>query len=288
MPKKKIGLALSSGATRGIFLPGIMRVLKREGIKIDFVAGSSVGAIGAIGVGLDLDPEFMIEWGEKTKFWQYITPELHDDLGVINFDHVIRRGMDVTGDIDFSDFKIKTAFVALDLETSEPVVFNEGKVWEALRGAVGAPSIFAPLRKNGHYYVDSGLTNPLPVDVVRQMGADIVIAVDQGPIAAENMQFDHSYFHLPVFTTINRAHAAYKMFMHYGGTLHRNAIDREIKEQKPEIVLSLKDGLAKKHISKDIGFFEMGQAKLLIKIGEEEATKAIPKIKELVNYEESL
>ena len=242
------------------------------------MAGSSVGAIG---VGLDLDPEFMEEWGEKTKFWQYIAPELHDDLGVLNCDRIIQRGMEVTGDIEFSDFKIPTAFVALDMETSEPVVFKEGKVWEALRGAIGAPSIFAPLRKNGRYYVDSGLTNPLPVDVVRQMGADIVIAVDQGPIASENMQFDHSYFHLPMFTTMNRAHAAYKMFMHYGGTLHRNAINREIKEQKPEILLSLKDGLARKHFDKDVGFFDMGHAKILSQIGEEEAQKALPTIRAL-------
>ena len=117
------------------------------------------------------------------------------------------------------------------------------------------------------------------------MGADIVIAVDQGPIGSGTIRLDHSYFHLPLFTSINRAHAAYDMFMHYGGTLHRNAIDREIRVLKPEIVLSLKDGLAKKSLKKDIGFFDMGQAKLLIQIGVEEATEVLPKIRELIKDE---
>lgn len=280
--KKKIGLALSSGATRGMFVPGIMRVLKREGIKIDCVAGSSVGALGAIGVGLNIDPEFMVEWGEKTNYWQYIVPELHDDLGVLNCEKVIQRGIDVTGDISFSDFKIPTTLVALDLETSEPVVFTEGKVWEAFRGAVGAPSIFAPLRKNGHYYVDAGLTNPVPIDVVRNMGADIVIAVDQGPIGSGLLNLGHSFFHLPIFTSINRAHEAFIMFNHFGGALHRNAIEREIKEQKPEVVLSLKNGLLKREIAKDVGFTDMSLGKTLIQIGEEETANAIPTIKKLI------
>lgn len=280
--RKKVGLALSSGATRGMFVPGIMRVLKREGIKIDFVAGSSVGAIGAIGVGLDLDPEFMVEWGEKTNFWQYITPELHDDLGVINCEKVIERGMKVTGDIDFSDMKIPTAFVALDLETSEPMVFKEGKVWEALRGAIGAPSIFAPLRKNGHYYVDAGLTNPLPVDVVRNMGADIVIAVDQGPFGHGGVHLNHALFHLPIFLSINRAHNSSNMFMHYGGTLHRNAIERDIRKHEPEVILSLKDGLIRRNMVKDVGFFDMSMAKTLIKIGEEEALNCVQTIKKFI------
>src|SRR5262249_55512762 len=78
---------------------------------------------------------------------------------------------------DFDDLPIPFACVGADLTTSEEYVFRKGSLSRALRSTMSLPGIFTPVRSEGHIFVDGGLLNNLPVDVAKQMGADIVIAV---------------------------------------------------------------------------------------------------------------
>lgn len=276
---KKVGLALSSGATRGGFSIGVGRALLKAGIHIDMVSGSSVGSLGVIGFGLEMSPDFMEEWAEKTKVWQYIRPETNDDLGVLNCGQILKRVTDVVGDLQFSQFKIPVVMVALDLETSEVALFKDGSVLEALRASIGAPSLFPPLRKNNRYYVDAGLVDPLPIDVLRNMGAGIIIAVDQGPMGKNKMHFlkEHK-LHIPILEEIDHIHSSWVVLNHVGGALHRNAINRAIEIQRPDYVISAASALKKSGVCHDIVFTDTSCFKKLSDLGEEETNLIIPNI----------
>ena len=188
MGNKKVGLALGSGAARGMAHIGVMAVLEKEGIPVDVIAGTSTGAVvGALyaqgkdtvhieGLALDLG-------------WKKIAPLLDPSLprsGLIKG----RKIKDllasfIGGDIKFSALKIPFACVATDITTGEEVVLNRGPVSEAVRASISLPAVFAVVKKEGRYLVDGGLVDPVPVNVAKRMGADFVIAVNVIPDVIE-------------------------------------------------------------------------------------------------------
>lgn len=181
---KKVGLALGSGAARGLAHIGVLRVLQREGIPIDLIAGTSAGAfIGAI-YARWRDAEGIREQAleaTRKKMAPFIDPSL-PRTGLIR-GRKIKRLMAsyIGGDIKFSDLQIPFACVATDIDTGEEVVFDSGPVPEALRASISVPALFTVEKLDGRYLVDGGLANPVPVSVARRMGADFVIAVNVLP-----------------------------------------------------------------------------------------------------------
>ena len=91
------------------------------------------------------------------------------------------------GDIEFKDLKIPLACVATDIETGEEVVIDQGSVVEGVRASVSLPIIFTLVKRQGRYLVDGGLVNPVPVSVLKRMGADFVIAVNVIPQVRERV-----------------------------------------------------------------------------------------------------
>jgi NTE family protein len=182
--RKKVGLALSGGAARGLAHVGVLEVLKKEGIPIDMIAGTSAGAvIGAI-----------YAWNQDTSHikkaalepgWKKFAPLIDPSLPKTGFikGKKIRDLLAsyVGGDIKFSNLKIPFACVATDIDTGEEVVIDRGSVPEALRASISIPGIFTVVKREGRYLVDGGLTTPVPVSVVKRMGADFVIAVNVTP-----------------------------------------------------------------------------------------------------------
>ena len=188
MGSKKVGLALGSGAARGMAHIGVLAVLGKEGIPVDMIAGTSTGAVvGALfAQGKDAKhiKELALDLG-----WKKIAPLLDPSLprsGLIKG----RKIKDllasfIGGDIKFGALKIPFACVATDITTGEEVVLNRGPVSEAVRASISLPALFAVVKKEGRYLVDGGLVNPVPVNVVKQMGADFVIAVNVIPDVIE-------------------------------------------------------------------------------------------------------
>ena len=188
MQKRKIGLALGGGGARGLAHIGVLEVLQNEGIPIDVIAGTSAGAaIGAIyaqgkdaalirEIALNLDRKALTSLVDltlpKTGFIQ--GKKIRELLRTI-----------VGGDIKFSDLKIPFACVATDIHTCEEVVIREGSVLEGIRASISVPAIFSVVRWEGRYLVDGGLANPVPVSVLREMGADFIIAVNVIPDMSE-------------------------------------------------------------------------------------------------------
>ena len=184
MRSKKVGLALGGGAARGLAHIGVLAVLEKEGIPIDMIAGTSVGAIvGALyaqGKDASQVKKVFLDLAQH-KLTRFIDPSLPRS-GLIKgkkFKDLLASF--IGGDIKFSDLRIPFACVATDIETGEEIVIARGSVPEAVRASISIPGIFTVVKRGGRYLVDGGLVNPVPVNLAKRMGADFVIAVNVIP-----------------------------------------------------------------------------------------------------------
>ena len=177
--RPRIGLALGSGSARGLAHLGVIRAIADAGIELDFIAGTSMGAlIGAIhaaGKMDELEATFLtFDWKKTASFFDVVLPKsgLLDGARV---SELVRAHIHAD---NIETLPISFAAVATDIVSGEEFVIRSGDVIEAVRASISVPGIFTPVRSNGRILVDGGLTNPVPVSAVRAMGADIVIAVD--------------------------------------------------------------------------------------------------------------
>jgi NTE family protein len=176
-PRLKIGLALGGGAARGFAHIGVIKMLESHGIYPDYVVGTSAGAVvGSLyAAGYDafamqkiaqqLDEKIFADWTMGGR--GLLKGEALQDF--IN-QHVNNHPLEKLGK--------PFATVATDLNTGERVVFRTGDTGMAVRASAAVPGVFQPTQFRGKSYVDGGLTSPIPVQAARDMGADIVIAVD--------------------------------------------------------------------------------------------------------------
>ncbi|HKJ30295.1 MAG TPA: patatin-like phospholipase family protein [Balneolales bacterium] len=178
-PKMKIGLALGSGSARGLAHIGVIKALTEEGIHIDYMAGTSIGAlIGAVyvGGGLDRLEEFMhtVDWKMIASYCDFVFPR----VGLLQGGKINRFIDRFLPAKTFEETNIPLTVVATDLITGEEVLFKKGDLVQAVRASISLPGIFQPVKYNGTYLVDGGLVNPVPANIVKAMGADFVLAVD--------------------------------------------------------------------------------------------------------------
>jgi NTE family protein len=207
----RIGLVLSGGGARGSAHIGVLKALEELGVTVDMIAGTSMGAIiGAfyaagynaaeieeILAGMDWEaamsdrPARVDRTMRKKELEdQLMIPyrlgfndgKIQMPLGLIegqHLDQVFHQILEPVGDIqDFDDLAIPYRAIATDLVTGDAVVLASGSLADAVRASMSVPGVFSPLTIDGRMLVDGGLANNLPVDVLREMGADVVIAVD--------------------------------------------------------------------------------------------------------------
>jgi NTE family protein len=220
--RPRVGLVLSGGGARGLAHVGVLKVLERERIPIDAIAGTSMGAIigGLYASGLradDLERELLaLDWAtlfanrlpretlsQRRKEEDFeISPALEVGLGrasgelMLPIGSVSSRGLElllrrytlpVRQVASFDALPIAFRAVATDMESGEAVVFRQGDLAQALRASMSVPGVFPPTEVDHRILGDGGLVNNLPVDVVRAMGVDVVIAVNIGtPLAGRD------------------------------------------------------------------------------------------------------
>jgi len=177
--RARIGLALSGGAARGIAHVGVLRVLQEHDIPIDYIAGTSAGALvgGALASGMSLDE---IEEIGRNLRWRDMGRTTLSRLGVqsnARMEEYIRARFPVTR---FEELKIPFAAVATDLRAGSAVVLSgEGDVAFAIRASCTIPGWYVPVTdEQGRQLVDGGLVANVPTAAARALGADLVIAVD--------------------------------------------------------------------------------------------------------------
>jgi NTE family protein len=214
LPKPRIGLVLSGGAARGLAHIGVLKALEEQGIKIDAIAGTSMGAvIGGLyasgytideleKIALDIDwqlalsdapPRKDVPFRRKQDDRDFLVKQklsFRDDgslglpLGVIqgqNLALLLESLLAHASDIrDFDKLPIPFRAVATDIVSGEKMVFRKGHLPQVIRASMSIPAVFAPVEVNGRLLVDGGMVDNIPLDVAREMGVDIAIVVDIG------------------------------------------------------------------------------------------------------------
>lgn len=173
----KVGLALGFGGARGFAHLGVIKVLKEAEIPVDLIAGSSMGALIAAfyAVGIDMNRLYKLSSAFKRKYYlDFTVPKMGFITGkkLKDFIKVLTHGKNI------EELSIPIGVVATDLLTGEKVVFKKGPIANAVRASISIPGIFVPEKYDGRVLVDGGVADRVPVSVAKEMGADIVIAVD--------------------------------------------------------------------------------------------------------------
>ena len=180
-PKRpKIGLALGSGGSKGLAHIGVIKALEENNIPIDFIAGSSIGAMvgGFYASGLSAKEIEKIALSVNWRRVFSVLFEPHLKQGLIGGEKLKTFIEDYINGKKFEDCKIPFVAVAIDLKTGEAVVLNKGEMAQAIKASISIPLIFKPAEVDGRMLADGGLSVPVPVEIARSMGADIVIAVN--------------------------------------------------------------------------------------------------------------
>lgn len=180
--RPKVGLALSCGAAKGLSHIGVIQVLEENGIEIDAIAGSSMGAyIGALwGFGFDGQTLEKLAREMEGRFGlrRLVDPVFPPRQGFLKGEAVKRRLERSIGHRHFADMVRPVRVIATDLHTLERVVFSSGEVSPAVHASIAIPGICVPVKIGERTYIDGGIADPLPVDVLREMGMDLILAVN--------------------------------------------------------------------------------------------------------------
>ena len=173
----RIGLALGGGAARGFAHIGVIQVLEEAGIRPQLVVGTSAGSLVAtlyaagrsgseLGtLALGMDESAITDWSFPGR-------------GVIRGEALARYVREQTGGVAIENMKLPLGIVATDLDSGQPILFQVGDPGVAVRASSAVPAVFQPVRIGDREYVDGGLVSPVPVRFARQMGAELVLAVD--------------------------------------------------------------------------------------------------------------
>ncbi|RMB11720.1 patatin-like phospholipase family protein [Eilatimonas milleporae] len=176
--RPKIGLALGAGVARGWAHIGVIRRLHEEGVPVDMVAGTSIGAVvgGALAAG-QLDT--LEDWARSLKeynFFRFLDIGLKG--GLFGGDRLNRLMMENFGGATFDNLTIPFTAVACELKTGHEVWLSEGDMADAIQASFALPGVFEPKRIKRRWLADGALVNPVPVSVCRAAGCEIVIAVN--------------------------------------------------------------------------------------------------------------
>jgi len=175
----RIGLALGGGGARGWAHIGVLRVLTREGMAPDIVAGTSIGAIvgAAFAAGRLDDLEAFAKRMDRRAIWRLTDLNLGKGGGLVLGQRVAQALAEIIGDQDIASLKTKFVAIATELQTGHEVWIEEGGLIAALRASYALPGIFVPALVDGRLLVDGGIANPVPVSACRAAGARLVLAV---------------------------------------------------------------------------------------------------------------
>lgn len=176
---KKVGLALGGGGARGWAHIGVIRALEEHGVPIDCLAGTSIGAlVGAIYVRGQLPKLEDFAADISTETLLSMMDISFPGLGLVEGKHVRNFLHRYLVDTQIEATKIPFRCVATNFLSKQEVVFDSGSMVDAVRASISLPGVFVPVKHAESYLVDGGVVNPVPVNVVQAMGADIVIAVN--------------------------------------------------------------------------------------------------------------
>lgn len=292
--RPKVGLALSGGSALGLSQIGILKVLERENIPIDYIAGTSMGGIigGLFACGYSAteleDIALRIDWMDLlsdtparltllltereeregvllkirfNRFKPYFPQALTSGQKISNLFTNLTMRANLKAKLDFDQLQIPFRAVATDLLTGNEVILSSGDLAEAIRATIAIPLAFTPVEREGMLLADGGLVDPVPVEVVKNMGADIVIAVNT---SSQLLPLDK------IGNPVNLVSQSINIM-----TLEKT------KEELKKADLVLSPDLS------DFSSIDFNRAKELIQIGEQTAESLTAQIKEVIQIRSS-
>ena len=301
MSGERLGLALGSGSARGLAHIGVLKVLDREHLPIRMIAGTSIGALigGAYAVGVT--PQEMEEIALSVDIRQLVSlvDIARPTTALVNGRHVEEFIRSVVDDKTFADTRIPFECVAADVANEQEVVLREGDLASAIRASLSTPVIFAPVERDGRMLVDGAVLNPVPVDVARDMGADVVVAItnlgiprSRIPVYSNNRDeesieigqikdkgFTEVVYSRAIALVMDRLRSP-SVYQLAAGSI--DLMQRELSESRLRaadlVIAPLIDGTA---------YYSFYEAERIIALGEKTAETAVSEIKSLIAFEQS-
>jgi len=177
---KKFGLTLGSGGARGIAHVGFLKALEENGIKPDWICGCSMGAIVGACYAYGMTPDEMIASAKKLRLFQILAldPFPYNNKGFAQGAKLEKVLAKFLKGATFENLKIPFSCVSYDLLEGKTIWHHDGNLLRAVRASCSIPIVFEPVKDNGRLLVDGGINERVPIKYTREMGADIVIAVD--------------------------------------------------------------------------------------------------------------
>lgn len=206
----RIGLALGGGAARGFAHIGVIQVLEENGLRPDLVVGTSAGSLVAALYAAGKSPAELASLADAMDE-SAITDWSFPGRGLIRGEALARFVREHTGGKSIEQMKLPLGIVATDLDSGQPILFQRGDPGVAVRASSAVPAVFQPVKIGAREYVDGGLVAPVPVRFARQMGAEIVIAVDISAVPDGNATGDVMRMLLQTFSIMGRSINQYEL-----------------------------------------------------------------------------
>lgn len=295
----RVGLALGGGAAFGLAHIGIIKVLERENIPIDAIAGTSMGAlIGALwasGLSAPMMEEIFLEYDNNRKKTYGLLLDLYLHKMSIAKGNKIRRFLARhIGDKTFQDVRIPLRVVACNITKRKEVVYSSGRLIDAIMPSIAIPGVFAPAVEDGDLIIDGGIIEPVPVGTLVRQGITKIIAVNVLP-SPEAAQRSYAFSRKRKEAERESANAGgfvsrtrYRLFDRVSRMFSPNILDIIVNSiqameyaiaesdcQKSDILLS--------PIAEGVDWFDFFRVGTLIKNGEEEAGRMLPAIKSVLS-----
>ncbi|MBC7260663.1 MAG: patatin-like phospholipase family protein [Chloroflexi bacterium] len=273
----RVGVALSGGGSRGLAHIGVLKVLAREGIPIHFLAGTSMGGVIAAGYAAGLGTAYLEEEAlrmGKLRNLASLIDRSFSSQGLLKGQRIWEYFQHQLNGATFADLRIPLALVAVDLIKGEEVVLKEGSIADALRATISLPGVFVPFRMNEWLLVDGGVLNNLPVDVVRRMGADIIIAVDVSARPQDYSQLARVGKHRPSPIEVE---TLVETLLRTVGVMERQLVAQKLAEARPEVLIQ---PMLDNDVNLWSGFAKVAEC---IAAGASAAVAALPAIRQVLH-----
>jgi NTE family protein len=208
----RIGLALGGGAARGFAHVGVIAVLEEAGLRPQLVVGTSAGSLVAALYASGKTSAQLQQTAlnmEEVAITDWMLPIF--GRGMFRGDALARYVNELVANRLMENMAIPLGIVATDLNSGQAVLFQRGDTGTAVRASSAVPAVFVPVKINGREYVDGGLVSPVPVRFARQMGADVVIAVDISSPPEANLAGDTLQILLQTFAIMGKSINQYEL-----------------------------------------------------------------------------
>lgn len=279
----RIGLALSGGGAKGIAHIGVLKVLEEVHIPVHALAGTSMGGVVAAVYAAGHSAAELEELICSLRLLDIVQRD-RTGLGLLGQDKIASRLQEALGgDLTFDQLEKDLALVAVDLETGDEVVIREGSVLEGVLATTALPMVFPPVRCQGHLLIDGGVLNPVPFDVVRQMGVDRAIGVhtrhDLPNVLDALSSPPPSRGGRPVEAVIrtllyrSRWTSVLCVGEHSLDIMSRKLVEHRLQESPPDLMIDVP--------LKDVGLFDLDQVDVCLEAGAEATRRHLPKLIEL-------